>query len=102
MKVPEGMTEEEVLAILEKIARSLSYKFVFGCYEHEDISQQAIIAGIKLLDKYDGVRPLENFLRVSMKRAMCNFKRDKYVRLNKPCLNCPIGAYIKKTDSCII
>lgn len=84
---------------MKKVAKAASYKFQFGYFRPEDIEQEAYILCIQALEKYDGVRPLENFLRVHVKRRLCNLKRDKYER-RKPCFTCPLKAYIKNTDSC--
>jgi DNA-directed RNA polymerase specialized sigma24 family protein len=93
------MTEEEVVATMQKVAKAASYKFQFGYYKPDDIEQEAYILCIEALEKYDGVRPLENFLRVHVKRRLCNLKRDKYER-RKPCFSCPLKAYIKDKDLC--
>ncbi len=100
MKVPNGFTEPEVVQILDKIAKKLAYKFIFPPYTAEDIMQEARIIGIEGLNKYSDKYPLENFLWVHIRRRLCTFKRDHYMRQNKPCLNCPLKAYIKLGDIC--
>jgi hypothetical protein len=35
---------------------------------------------MEALDRYDGVRPLENFLSIHIKNRLNNFKRDNYYR----------------------
>jgi DNA-directed RNA polymerase specialized sigma24 family protein len=96
-----GTTEEEIIKIIDKIANKLSYKFTFGCYTREDIEQEARIIALEGLDAYNPDMPLENFLWVHVKNRLCNLKRKKYIRLDKPCLNCPLKAYIKP-DGCSI
>lgn len=100
MKIPPNMTEQEVLDTILKIAKSVSYKYRFGCYTADDIHQEAVAEGLLGLEKYDGRRPLENFLRVHISFRMRNLRRNKYERLDKPCDDCPLSAYIKDTDSC--
>lgn len=100
MKIPNGHTETEVLDIIRKIAKKLAYKFIFPPYEHADVEQEAIIIGIEGLENYDEKYPLEAFLRTHIKHRLCNFKRKNYMRLNKPCLNCPFQAYVKRGDLC--
>lgn len=100
MKIPKGYSEEEVLALIEKISKRLAYKFIFPPYEYGDVVQEGIILGIEGLEKYSDTYPLENFLWVHIRRRLCTFKRNNYVRLNKPCLNCPFKAYIKQGDIC--
>jgi DNA-directed RNA polymerase specialized sigma24 family protein len=84
---------------MKKVAKAASFKFQFGYFKPEDIEQEAYILAIEALEKYDGVRPLENFLRVHVKRRLCNLKRDLYER-RKPCFSCPFKAYIKDKDLC--
>lgn len=100
MRLPPNMTEEEVVAVMQKIAKAAAYKYRFGYFESDDIEQEAYIEAIKGLEKYDGKRPLENFLRVCVLNGLKNLKRKKYERLDKPCDCCPLNAYIKDTDEC--
>jgi len=51
--------------------------------DEEDIEQEAFIIGMDALERYDGVRPLENFLSVHIKNRLKNFKRDNYYRQDK-------------------
>ena len=83
MKIPKGMTEHEVLEIINKICDRYAYKFKFGYFEPEDIRQEAFIIALDALDRYEEGRPLENFLAVHVKNRLNNFKRDKYYRQNK-------------------
>lgn len=99
MKIPEGMTQQEVLGLINKIATRLAPKFVFGYHTFEDIKQQAFIEACKGLEKYDGKRPLENFLWVHIKNRLCNYKRDHFERIDKICLRCPLKAYDKSLPS---
>jgi hypothetical protein len=100
MKIPNNMSEQEVLDIIEKVVSKISYKFVFGFYQYEDIKQQAWIYAIEGLENYKPDLPLQNFLCVHVKNRLCNFKRNNFVRLDKPCLHCPLGAWVKKGDIC--
>lgn len=83
MKVPKGMTQDEVLKVINKICDRYAYKFKFGYFEPEDIKQEAFIIALDALERYDESRPLENFLAVHVKNRLNNFKRDKYYRQNK-------------------
>ncbi len=58
------------------------------------MKQQAALFAWQGLEKYDGVRPLENFLRVHVHNRLFNFKRNNYARPDKPCDNCPLNAYV--------
>jgi len=100
MQVPNGMTEAEVLATIDKIARRLSPKFKFGYHEVDDIKQQIFIFAWESLKHYDSDRPLENFLWVHVRNRLLNFKRDSYERPDKPCHNCKWNAYDVENDYC--
>ena len=102
MKIPEGMTEEEVLETIETVAVRLAGRFKFGYHTIEDMRQQARMYAWQGLDTYDNMRPLENFLWTHVRNRLFNFKRDKFQRPDKPCLNCPLNAYdpeCKESDS---
>ncbi len=83
MRVPKGMTESEVLEVINKICDRYAYKFQFGYFEPDDIRQEAFIIALDALERYEEGRPLENFLAVHVKNRLNNFKRDKYYRQNK-------------------
>lgn len=100
MKIPDGMNEAEVLDVIEQVAKRLSYKFVFGYHSVEDIKQMATIFAIEGLNKYEADKPLINFLYIHVRNKLINEKRNKYERREKPCINCPLKAYIKETDEC--
>lgn len=99
MRVPDGYTEAEVLAIFDKVIKKLAQKFTFGFREIEDIYQEGFILALKGLEKYDPgtkkkPRPLENFLYIHIRNRLCNYKRKHYMRLEKPCTRCPIKAFL--------
>lgn len=81
---------EEVLKIVKQIASTLSYKFRFGYLTHEDITQECYILAMQSMEKYDGVSPLENYLRVCIKNRLCSFKRDNYQRLYENKCKCDL------------
>lgn len=74
------MTQEEVTNLILKVAKRLSNKFTFPNVDEDDIEQEAFIIGMDALERYDGVRPLENFLSVHIKNRLKNYKRDHYYR----------------------
>ena len=100
MKIPKGMTEEQVLETIENVAQRLAYKFKFGYHEVEDMKQQAKIFALEVLPKYDNKRPLENFLWSCVHNKLFNFKRDNFERPGYPCKTCPYNAWEEKDDSC--
>ena len=60
--MPDNYTESEVIDIINTVADRLCYKFKFGYHSAEDMKQQARLFAWQGLEKYDGKRPLENFL----------------------------------------
>ena len=82
MKIPQGLTEDEVVGVITKIARRLAPKFTFASYDVEDIEQEAFLIGIAGLEKYDPSRPLENFMYTHISNRLKTFKRDNYYRLD--------------------
>lgn len=77
------MTQEEQLKIIRKIAKTLAPKYVFDCYDKDDIEQEAVLIGIEGLSRWDSDRPLENFLYTHINNRLKNFKRDNYCRLGE-------------------
>jgi len=84
------MTEDEVVRIINKIVNRLAYKFKFGYHDIDDMKQQGRLLAIEALasDKYDGKRPLENFLWTHVHNRLFNFKRDNFERPDTPCDTC--------------
>ena len=72
---------KEGLEILQKVVNRIPGYNAFGCYDREDIQQEAMIMGIEVWEKWDGVRPWENFVAVHISNRLKSLKRDKYYRL---------------------
>ena len=88
-KLPNGVTEDEFLTVLDNISKRLGHKFKFGYHDFDDMKQQAAIFAMEGLEKYDNSRPLENFLWTHVRNRLFNYKRNNYQRPDKPCLTCP-------------
>jgi hypothetical protein len=86
--LPNGVSEEEFLKVLDNISKRLGHKFKFGYHSYDDMKQQAAIFALEGLQKYDNKRPLENFLWTHVRNRLFNYKRDNYQRPDKPCLSC--------------
>jgi DNA-directed RNA polymerase specialized sigma24 family protein len=80
MRIPDNMSEQEVVAVIKKVARSLAPKYTFAFYGTEDIEQEAFMMGMEALSRYDSNKPLENFLYTHIGNRLKNFKRDNYYR----------------------
>jgi len=87
--LPNGVTEEEFLRVLDNISKRLGHKFRFGYHDFDDMKQQAAIFAMEGLEKYDNTRPLENFLWTHVRNRLFNYKRNNYQRPDKPCFTCP-------------
>lgn len=108
MKLPRGLSEAKVLAVIDDVVSKLSPKLAFGFYSLEDIQQEAwIIAATKGLDKFDDTmfedatpdemaKALERFLRVHVNNRMKNFKRDNIGRSEKPVNPDKVAAWEKR------
>ncbi len=91
MKIPEGMTEDSVVTLINTILSRLTNKFKFGYFENEDMFQEGWIIAIEALEKYNAEsgHPLEHYLRVSIRNRFITLKRDKFSRYEPPCHSCP-------------
>ena len=96
------VSDEEFLAVLDKITKRLAYKFKFGYHSVEDMKQQAAIFALEGLKNYDHKRPLENFLWTHVRNRLFNYKRNNYQRPDKPCLTCPFydASYKLSNNQC--
>lgn len=89
-------TEQEIIQAIETVGNMLAAKFKFGYHELKDMKQQAAFFALDVgLPKYDpdNGASLTTFLYTVVHNQLFNFKRDKFMRTDKPCLNCPLKAY---------
>lgn len=78
MKLPENMTEEQVLEVINRVINRIAPKYTFYGYTVDDIKQESYIICIKALERYDNKRPLENFISKNLSNRLKNFVRDNY------------------------
>lgn len=95
-------SDEELVAVVEKVARRLARIYQFSYYEVDDLIQHCYVEALEVLDKYDGERPLANFLAIHLRNRLHNLKRNKHARITTPCERCPLAAWNKANDSCKI
>ena len=74
------MTETQVVETIQKVVKRVAHKYKFGFYDYEDICQEGFLIAMEGLQRYDGHRPLENFLAVHVSNRLKNFKRDNFCR----------------------
>jgi len=69
--------QNDHFAILQKVCKNVCSFYVFDIYTKEDIYQEAIIAGLSIYKKWDGVRPLDKFLSHSIQNILRNLIMTK-------------------------
>jgi DNA-directed RNA polymerase specialized sigma24 family protein len=96
MFVPEGYTEDEVMAAIEKSLNSLVSNFSFGYYDKDDMYQEGFIFAHEALPKYDPDNTqgcsLASFLRMAIRSRFLSLRRDKFHRNTPPCSTCVFKA----------
>lgn len=100
--LPNNVSNEKFLEVLDNISKRLGYKFRFGYHDLEDMKQQAAIFALEGLERYDNTKPLENFLWTHVRNRLFNYKRNNYQRPDKPCNTCPLfdKAYKCSNNQC--
>lgn len=100
MKIPQGMTEKQVLDTIDTVLRRYIKKFTFGIYDKDDIYQEGFLIACEALEVYDVNYPLENFLSIHLKNRLINFKFTKFLKTPKLCKNCLVDN-MANCHSCI-
>ena len=83
MKIPDGMTEQEVIDLIRKVSKRLAPKYTFAHFDRDDIAQEAFMIGMDGLERYNSDYPLENFLYTHIGNRLKDFKRNNYIRLEE-------------------
>jgi DNA-directed RNA polymerase specialized sigma24 family protein len=78
MKIPKGSTKEEVCELINVVVNRIAPSYTFYGYEVSDIKQESWIICMKALDRYDGIRPLENFLSRNLANRLKTLIRDNH------------------------
>ena len=78
MRVPNGMTEEEVVEQINIVCERIAPKYVFYGYTKDDLVQESFIICLEAMNRYEEGRPLENFLSVNLSNRLKTFMRDNY------------------------
>jgi DNA-directed RNA polymerase specialized sigma24 family protein len=78
MRVPNGMTEQQVIDQIQIVCERIAPKYIFYGYTKEDIMQESFIICVEALNRYEEGRPLENFLSVNLSNRLKTFMRDNY------------------------
>ena len=78
MNIPKDMTEQQVIDQIDKVCNRIAPRYTFYGYTADDIKQESFIICMEALNRYDGIRPLENFLSVNLSNRLKNFVRDNH------------------------
>ena len=78
-----GEVPQDILDLLLKICGQMAPRHLFPGRDIDDMIQQGMLICLESLHKWDGVRPLENFMRVHLSRRYRNYKRDNYCRYER-------------------
>ena len=90
MQIPKGMTEEEVLGVIDRVVGILAFSFKFGYFDVDDMKQQGRMYAIEAMPRYKPKSGnLYNFLRSHIRNRFLNLHRDKLSRQQPPCHGCP-------------
>ena len=81
MKIPNNMTEEQVMKTIMLVVNRTASKYTFYGYDSDDIKQEAFIICMDALNRYDSKRPLENFLAVHLSNRLKNFTVDWFTAI---------------------
>lgn len=85
MKIPSGMTKDQVIETIKQVCSAFKYKYRVGILDEDDVEQEAYLLCHEALEKYDGVRPLYNFLCVHLRNRLHNIVRNYNVRKIDTC-----------------
>lgn len=100
MKTLETKQNDEFLETFNRVINKLAKRFTFGYYEESDIKQEAFIFALEAQKKWDGKRPLENFMYTHIKNQLINLKRDLFHRADSPCSICGGGGTHEDGKNC--
>jgi len=107
----DGLSESEVLKIIDSIVGHLGPGYVFGCYTLADIQQEGRLEALKVLSAFDPTRGvasatrntlsdrLYNFLRTHITYRYRNLLRDNLERAEVPDCHCEF-CLTGETDKC--
>lgn len=99
-----GVSENEFVAIVNRIMDRIVSTWVFGYFDSDDIRQEAFIIATKAIrsGKYDKCRKLEPFLFRSISNGLFNLKRGVTGKFASPCQRCPLfdRKYESTTNQC--
>lgn len=82
MKLPKGMTEQDVMDTIELVVNRMAPRYKFYGFEVDDIKQESFLLCMDALTRYQEGRPLENFLASHLSKRLKNLIRDNHFNKN--------------------
>ena len=98
MELPEGLTEQEVLDIIDKTVAYLSPSFKFGYFDIEDMKQEGVIFCIEALPSFNFKKSCQDnigdalltFLKTHVRWRFLNMRRKSLSRVEPPVCDCEL------------
>jgi len=98
VKVPKGLTEAEVLSIIQTAVSYLAPSFKFGYFDIEDMKQEGTIFCLEALDSFDFSKSTQEnvgdalltFLKTHVRWRFLNMRRKQLTRAEPPQCNCKL------------
>jgi hypothetical protein len=97
---PTQISNDYLVEVIDRIAKSISRKFKFGYFDEDDIHQQIALFSLEAIKRYNGVDNLFTFLYTHAHNRLINMKRDKFFRLSPPCNKCKHSLCSKTGQLC--
>ena len=103
MKIPKGMTEEQVLDVVNKTVAYLAPSFKFGYFDADDMKQEGFIFCLDALESFNFKKSTQEdigdalftFLKTHVRWRFLNMRRKQLSRVEPPICSCDLC----KTDS---
>ena len=98
MKVPKGLTEQEVLQIIQRTVSYLAPSFKFGYFDIDDMKQEGTIFCLEALDSFNFDKSCQEevsdalltFLKTHVRWRFLNMRRKQLTRLEPPICDCTL------------
>ena len=98
MKIPKGMSEQEVLDVINKTVNYLAPSFKFGYFDSDDMKQEGAIFCMEALENFNFKKSTQNdisdalftFLKTHVRWRFLNMRRKQLIRVEPPACDCKL------------
>lgn len=99
-----GISEAELVEVIDKVVSLLASKFKFGYHDLDDMKQSGRLFALEALPRYDKSQKLDGFLYIHVRNQYINYQRDNYYRSKPPCSTCPFNdpQLLKSNSGCSV